>query len=82
MFTVLFFKCVFFKFSSKKILLNKFSPFPKTNKQFYRYRSIPLFFFMYIVSAGKPPFIMILNQMMDFLRQTAAAVANGTTESA
>ena len=45
MFTVLFFKCVFFKFSSKKILLNKFSPFPKTNKQFYRYRSIPLFFF-------------------------------------
>ena len=37
---------------------------------------------MYIVSAGKPPFIMILNQMMDFLRQTAAAVTNGTTESA
>ena len=36
---------------------------------------------MYIVSVGKPAFIMILNWMMDILWQTAAAVANGTTTS-
>ena len=37
---------------------------------------------MYIVSVGKPTFMMILNRMMDVLWQTAAAVANGTTTSA
>ena len=29
--------------------LEKCSPFPKTNKQFYRYRSIPLFFYVYCI---------------------------------
>ena len=48
------------------LLLEKCSPFPKTNKQVYCYRSIPLFF-MYIVSVMKPTFMMILNQMMDIL---------------
>ena len=47
--------------SLKKILLC-------INKQFYRYRSISLFF-MYIVFVGKPIFIMILNWMMDILWQ-------------
>ena len=61
--------------------LKSFPPFPKSNKQLYRYRSIPLFF-MYIVSFGKVNFIIILNWMMDILWQTAAAVVNGTTTSA
>ena len=29
--------------------LEKFSPFPYTNKRFYRYRSIPLFFYEYCI---------------------------------
>ena len=37
---------------------------------------------MYIVSAGKPTFMMILSLMVDILRQTTATVANGTTTSA
>ena len=37
---------------------------------------------MYIVSVGKPTLMMILNQMMDVLRETPAAVANGTTGGA
>ena len=61
--------------------LEKCSPFPITNTRFYRCGSIPLFF-MYIVSVGKPTFMMILNQMMDTLWQTAAPVTNGTTRSA
>ena len=35
---------------------------------------------MYIVHVGKPTFMMILNQIMDFLWQTAAAVASGTAK--
>ena len=61
--------------------LQKFSPIPKTNAWFCCCRSIPLFF-MYILSVGKPTFMMILNQMMDILWQTAASVANETTRSA
>ena len=57
--------------------LQKFSPFPKTNAWFYCCRSTPLFF-MYILSVGKPTFMMISNQMMDILWQTAASVANET----
>ena len=53
--------------------LGKCSPFSKINKRFYRCRSIPLFL---------PTFMMILNQMMDILWQTAAAVANGIKRSA
>ena len=41
-----------------------------------------LCFYIYIVSVGKPTFMMILNQMMDILWQTEATVANGTTRSA
>ena len=41
-----------------------------------------LCFLIYILSVGKPTFMMILNQMMDILWQTATAVANGTTRSA
>ena len=61
--------------------LQKVSPFPKTNAWFYCCRSIPLFF-MYILSVRKPTFMMISNQMMDILWQTAASVANETTRSA
>ena len=32
--------------------------------------------------AGKPTFMMIINQMMDILWQTAASVANETIRSA
>ena len=51
--------------------LEKFSPFPKTNKWFYRHRSI-LLFFMYIASVAKPTFMMKLNRAMDILWQTVA----------
>ena len=61
--------------------LEKFSPFPKTKKQFYHCRSIPLIF-MYILFVGEPTFIMILNRMVDIFWQTAAPVTNGTTTSA
>ena len=46
--------------------LEKFSTFPKTKKDFI---AIVLFiyFLIYIVSVGKPTFMMILNQMMDIL---------------
>ena len=37
---------------------------------------------MYIVFVGKPTFMMILNQMMDILWQTAVIVASGITRSA
>ena len=58
--------------------LVNFSPFPKTNKLYY---CCNLFFcfFVYIVSVGKPTFMMILYQMMDILWQTAVSVANSTT---
>ena len=52
-----------------RLQLEKISSFPKTNKRFYRCRSIPLFF-IYIVTAGKPTFMIILNHMMDILWQT------------
>ena len=58
--------------------LENFLPFPKANKQFYRYRSIPLFFYVYCI----PTFMMILNRMMDILWQAAAAVTNCTTTNA
>ena len=57
--------------------LQKFSPFPKTNKRVYRCRSVFLFFDMYW-----PTFMMMLNQTTDILWQTATAVANGTARSA
>ena len=41
-----------------------------------------LCFLIYILSVGKPTFMMILNQMVDILWQAAAAAANGTTRSA
>ena len=40
------------------------------------------FFLPFPNPAGKPTFMMIINQMMDILWQTAAAVANGTTRTA
>ena len=61
--------------------LEKTSPFPKTNKRFYRCRSIPLFL-IYTASVGKLTFMVILNQMMNISWQVAAAVAKGTTTSA
>ena len=39
-------------------------------------------FLMYIVSVTKPTFMMILNQMIDLLWQTAVAVLNSTTRRA
>ena len=63
------------------LAVRKFLVFPKTNKQFYHYWTIPLFF-MCIVPVQKPTFIMILNRMIYILWQTAASVANGTTTSA
>ena len=41
-----------------------------------------LCFLMYIVSVVNPTFTMILNQMMDILWQTAAAVSNSATRRA
>ena len=40
------------------------------------------FFLPFPTPAGKPTFMMIINQMMDILWQTAAAVANGTARTA
>ena len=37
-------------------------------------------FLVHSVSVGKPTFMMILNQMMNILWQTAAVVANGEEE--
>ena len=54
--------------------LEKISPFPKTNKQFYRSRSIPLFFDIYCICREA-----YFHE--DILWQAAAAVANGTTKS-
>ena len=53
-----------------RLQLEKISSFPKINKRFYLCRSI-LLFFIYIIPAGKPTFMIILNQMMDILWQTA-----------
>ena len=55
--------------------LEKISLFPKTNKQFYRCKSIPLFFGIYAREAYYDT-----KSMMNISWQTAAAVANSTKE--
>ena len=50
--------------------LQKFPPFPKTNKSVYRCRPVS-FFLICAVSAEKPTFMMMLNQTTNILWQTA-----------
>ena len=57
--------------------LEKISLFPKTNKRFYRCKSIPLFFGIYTREAY---FHDDIKSMMNISWQTAAAVANSTKE--
>ena len=55
--------------------LEKISLFPKTNKRFYRCKSIPLLFGIYTREAYYDT-----KSMMNISWQTAAAVANSTKE--